>query len=211
MSLLFTTAAFASAEKIINAALAYDPATRIALSRLAPKILAINVTTPAITLFFVPTENGVRLLGHCEADITTQLQGSPSALLALLKSERMNLKDSGVQVTGNTLFLAELQQILQALDIDWEEILSQVFGDIIGHQSAEFIRHKIGWAKDRATNITRLTREFLTEELHALPSKPEVAFFNQQVDDLRLGVDRVDARIHELLKKGTHPEPTERM
>lgn len=209
MDAMLTTAAFAGAEKIINAALIYDPATRIALGKLAPQVLAIKLTAPSMMIYVVPTADGLRLLGHYEETITTQVQGTVPALLALLKSERLNLQGSGVQVIGNTIFLGELQQILKKLDIDWEEMLSQIFGDIVGHHSAEFIRSKMQWTKDRATNIQRLTSEFLTEELQALPSKPEVSFFYQQVDEVTLAVDRLEARLaqvaNKMRKKNTPP------
>ena len=102
---------------------------------------------------------------------------------------------------GSTSFLAELQKILKNLDIDWEEMLSQVFGDVIGHQGAELIRSKMSWTKDRVSNIQRLTSEFLTEELRVLPSAPELNFFNAQVDELKLGADRVTARIEQILAR----------
>jgi ubiquinone biosynthesis accessory factor UbiJ len=201
MDAIFSTAALASAETMINAALTYDPATRIALSRLAPQVLAIKLTAPEIYIYVVPGAEGIRLLGHYEGAITTQLQGTVSALILLLKGERVNFKDSGVALIGSATFLAELQQILKKIDIDWEEMLSQIFGDIIGHQSAEFIRSKVHWTKGRADNIARLTSEFLTEELQVLPSKEEVAYFNQQVDDISLGADRIEARIAQLCSK----------
>jgi len=205
MDAMFTTAAFASAEKIINAALAYDPATRIALGNLAPQVLSIKLTTPEINIYAVPSAEGIRLLAHYEGDVTTQVQGTVPALISLLKSERVNLKDSGVQVIGSSIFLADLKHILKNLDIDWEEMLSQIFGDIVGHQGASFIRNKMQWANDRVSNFTRLTSEFLTEELQALPSKAEVDYFNQQVDEVRLGVDRVEARINQMLQKLSQP------
>ena len=80
-------------------------------------------------------------------------------------------------------------------------MLSQVFGDIIGHQSAELIRSKMSWTKDRVSNIQRLTSEFLTEELRVLPSAPELRFFNAQVDELKLGADRIEARIENILAR----------
>lgn len=201
MDPMLSTAALASAEKIINAALAYDPASRIALAELEPQVLAIQISAPEFKIFVLPTQDGVHLRGHYEGEITTQLQGTLPALISLIKSDRLNLKDSGVQLFGSTSFLAELQKILKNLDIDWEEMLSQAFGDIIGHQSAELIRGKMSWAKDRANNIQRLTSEFLTEELRVLPSKPELAFFNAQVDDIKLGVDRAAARIEQILAR----------
>lgn len=196
-----STAILASVEKIINAALAYDPATRIALARLEPQVLAVVLTAPAISIFIAPRADGIHLLGQCEDSVTTQVQGSVAALLTLLKSERINLKDSGVEMMGSTHFLAELQQILKKLDIDWEEMLTGVVGDITGHQVAELIRGKLGWVGDRASNIQRLASEFLSEELQVLPSKAELSFFNQQVDEIQLDVDRLGARIEHLAKR----------
>jgi len=205
MDPMFSTAALASAEKIINAALAYDPSSRIAFEKLAPQVLGITLKTPDIRFYLAPTTQGVRLLGHCDADIATQIEGTPAALLSLVKSGQLNVKDSGVQIFGNTGFLVELQRIIKNMDIDWEEMLSQVFGDILGHQGAETIRSKFSWTKDRAATVRRLTGEFLTEELHLLPGKPELAFFNTQVDDIKLGVDRIEARIEHLLARIKRP------
>jgi ubiquinone biosynthesis accessory factor UbiJ len=205
MDAMFVTAAFASAEKIINTALTYDPATRIALGKLAPQVLSIKLTAPEVCIYVVPTADAICLLGHYEGDLTTQVQGTVPALMSLFKSDRVNLKDSGVQVIGSSIFLADLQHILKNLDIDWEEMLSQIFGDIVGHQGAELIRNKMQWAKARVSNVTRLTSEFLTEELQALPSKTEVAYFNQQVDEVRLGADRIEARINQMLQKHLQP------
>ena len=198
---MLSTAALASAEKIIQRALEYDPSSRIALSQLAPHVLAIQVTAPEFKVFVVPDEKGIRLLGNYEGEITTQLQGSLFALISLVKSERLNLKDTNVVLVGSTSFISELQKIFKNIDIDWEEMLSQVFGDIIGHQGAEMIRSKLNWSKDRVNNIQRLTSEFLTEELRVLPSSPELNFFNSQVDELKLGVDRAQARIEQILSR----------
>lgn len=198
---MFATAALASAEKLIQQALDYDPASRIALAQLAPQVLAINITAPEFNFYVVPDTNGVRLLGHYEGDVTTHIQGSLAALASLLKSDRLNLKDTGVVLMGSTGFISDLQKILKNLDIDWEEILTRIFGDIIGHQGANIIRNKLSWTKDRVSNVQRLTSEFLTEELRILPSAPELNFFNAQVDELKLGADRVQARVEQLLAR----------
>ena len=201
MDPMLSTAALASAEKIIQGALVYDPASRIALAQLAPQVLAIYVTQPECKIFVVPDERGIKLLGHYEGTVTTQLQGPLFALASLAKSERLNLKDTNVELVGSTGFISELQKIFKHIDIDWEEMLTRVFGDIAGHQGAEIIRSKFTWGKDRVDNISRLTSEFLTEELRVLPSSPELAYFNSQVDEIKLGVDRAQARIEQLISR----------
>lgn len=194
-----TIAALASAEKMINAALRYDPATRIGLAQLEGKIIALQITTPDITIFAMPMDDELRLMGNWDGDVDTRISGSLLALAQLSQTEIHNLKDSGVTVMGDLLLLADIQRLVKNLDIDWEEMLSQFTGDIIGHQTAQLVRAKAGWAKDRAKNGQRLTREFLTEELRALPGKAELNDFYQQVDELRLAVDRAAARLERLI------------
>ena len=205
MASTFTIAALASAEKMLNTALRYDPATRIGLARLEGKILALQITAPAINVFVMPMDDELRLMGNWDGDVDTRISGSLLALAQLSQTEIHNLKDSGVTVMGDLSLLADFQRLVKNLDIDWEEMLSQFTGDIIGHQTAQMIRAKFGWAKDRAKSAQRLTSEFLTEELKTVPGKPELEDFYQQVDDLRLAVDRAAARVEKLIKEKSNP------
>ena len=200
MDKLLLSAALAGAENMINTALRYDPATRLKLARLSGKILALKVTAPvAFDVFVAPLDGDIQLMGNWHGEVDTQLSGSLMALLQLSTTEIHNLKYSGVTAMGDLGLLADLQQLLKQVDIDWEDMLSQFTGDIIGHQAASAIRVKFGWVKNRARTATRLSKEFLTEEYQALVSKPELEDFYQQVDELRLAVDRAAARIDKLL------------
>jgi len=205
MTSTLTIAALASAEKMLNAALRYDPATRIGLAQLEGKILAVQITTPSITIFVMPMDDELRLMGNWDGDVDTRITGSLLALAQLGQKEIHNLKDSGVTVMGDLSLLADMQRLVKNLDIDWEEMLSQFTGDIIGHQTAQLISAKFGWAKDRAKSAQRLTSEFLTEELKALPAKPELDDFYRQVDDLRLVVDRAAARVEKIIREKSNP------
>ena len=205
MTSTLTIAALASAEKMINAALRYDPATRIGLAQLEGKIIALQVTTPGINIFIMPMDDELRLMGNWDGDVDTRISGSLLALAQLSQTEIHNLKDSGVTVMGDLSLLADMQRLVKNLDIDWEEMLSQFTGDIIGHQTAQLIRAKLSWAKDRAKNGQRLASEFLTEELKTVPGKAELNDFYQQVDNLRLAVDRAAARVEKIMKEKSNP------
>lgn len=175
------------------------------LARLEGKILAVQISSPALNVFVMPMDDELRLMGSWDGDVDTRISGSLLALAQLSQTEIHNLKDSGVSVMGDLSLLADYQRLLKNLDIDWEEMLSQFTGDIIGHQTAQMIRTKFGWAKDRAQSAQRLTQEFLTEELQTLPSKPELEDFYQQVDELRLAVDRAAARVEKIIKEKSNP------
>lgn len=188
-------------EKLINNTLRFDPGSRYALAELQGKVLAIELTQPAFTLYLLPTADGVRLQSTYDGEITTRLRGSPTALLALVKGQQVNLANSGVEVFGNTGFLIQLQGILQNLDIDWEEAVSTVIGDVAGHQVGSGVKGFNQWLGERRQSFERLFGEFLTEEVRVTPSRVELEDFYQQVDALRLSVDRARARVQQLITR----------
>jgi ubiquinone biosynthesis protein UbiJ len=204
MDTMLLTAALASAEQLINKALAYDPGTRNGLQKLHGQVLAIHITAPDIQIFVTPDSDGLRLMAQWEGDIDTRISGSLVALARLANQDVHNLKDSGVDVMGKTALLADWQQLVKNIDIDWEEILTQFMGDIVGHQAAQLIRTKLDWVGARVNTGQRLVREFLTEELKTIPGKNELEDFYRQVDDLRLAVDRAAARVENLIKGKTN-------
>jgi ubiquinone biosynthesis protein UbiJ len=196
-----STAGLAAIETLINKSLQYDPATQQALSVYNGKILLINISAPKIKLAVLIEEKNIRLMSQWDGEVDTELSGSLISLAQIANTAVHNLKDTGVTVTGDLHFLASLQKILQKLDIDWEEMLSQLLGDIIGHQTAQVIRHKLNWGRNRTQTAQRLVSEFVTEELGAIPSKIELKNFSQQVDELNLAVDRLNAKINLFMTK----------
>ncbi len=201
---MLLSAALAGAEKIINAALVYDPGSRLRLAKLSGQILAIRISAPALNFYLMPDEDGLSLMANWQGEVDTEIAGSLFALLQLANTEPHNLKYSGVSAMGDLQLLAELQQILKSLDIDWEDMLSQFTGDLIGHQTAELIRTKFNLVASRAASVKRLASEFISEELQTLPSKPELSDFYRQVDELRFAVDRAQARVEKLLQEKTN-------
>jgi ubiquinone biosynthesis accessory factor UbiJ len=186
----------ASIEAAVNTALRYDPSSRQKMAAISD-ILAIDISTPQCTFYIRGQEAGIAVLSYCESPIATHLQGSPSALLNLLK-QPTHLKNSGVNLVGSVHLLQQWQDILQNLEIDWEDAISRVLGDIVGPLSSTGIKHSAQWIKTQWHDQRRMFAEYLSEELKVIPSKPEVEHFFDKVDDLTLAVDRIAARIHAL-------------
>ena len=201
----YIQAVIAAIETSINTALRYDPASQQKIAAIND-ILAIESTLPHLCLYMHGQAGGIRVLAHCEAPISTQLTGSPLALLNLLK-QPTTLANSGVTLVGSTALLQQWQSILQSLDIDWEDAISQVLGDIAGPLSATGIRNTAQYVKAQAKEHARLIAEYLPEEAQMVPSKPEVDRFLDHVDQLKLRVDRISARIQAL--HDTLQQPTE--
>jgi len=194
---MLITALTALIETTLNTALRYDPASRQRLATMN-EVLAIESTLPSITLYLQGTSEGIAVMGHYEGPVTTQLTGSPLALTGLLQQPK-SLANSGVTLVGSTGLLQQWQQLLQQLDIDWEEPLSQLLGDVAGPLVAQQLRTSGRWAKGQAQVQQRLLSEYLPYELGVVVSREEMAHFIQDIDQIKLDADRLGARTQRLL------------
>lgn len=192
------TALCAAAESVVNGALRFDPGSRQALGRLEGRVLAVEVTRPAMRFYLLPHGDGLAIHSHHDGEADSCIKGSPLALMSLLQSERLNLADSGVEVFGGTGLLSELQDIAGNLDIDWEDALGRIIGDVAAHQGANAIRGFSGWLEGRRATFERLLGEYLSEELQTTPARAELEHYYREVDELRLATDRLAARIEAL-------------
>ncbi|MGI1679222.1 MAG: SCP2 sterol-binding domain-containing protein [Cellvibrionaceae bacterium] len=185
-------------EATIQKALRHDPASLHALKKLQGQALAVETTAPNTTFYFLPSEDGLDVYTQFEGDVTTRLKGSLLSLAQLAKNDRVNLSGSGVEVFGSTGLLIELQTVFKHLEIDWEEALNDVLGDLVGHQTANAIRKIFGWATGRKKTFTRLLGEYLTEEIKTTPNKIELEKYYSDVSALQLATDRISARVDAL-------------
>lgn len=194
--MMLSQSALMGIESLINKALAYDPATQAKLAKLSGHVLAIQVTSPEFTVFVMPDMDGINLMSAWDGDVDARLAGSALALARLPFEDLVSLRESGVSLLGKTQLVADLSEIIKTLDIDWEEMISRLTGDVVGHQVVNVIRGQVNWWRDRGRSGKRLTHEFLTQEINLLPSRLELAEYYREVDALRFAVDRVQAKLH---------------
>ncbi len=71
-------------------------------------------------------------------------------------------------------------------------------GDIVGPLATNHIRTSTQWAKAQVEEQKRLVGEYLSEELHVAPSQVEANAFYDEIDTIKLKVDRLGARIQAL-------------
>ncbi len=193
----FVTAAI---EAAINQVLALDPDTLQRLRALDGKVIAIELQGLDLSLYLIPTEAGLSVFGHFEGEPDTTLRGTPVGML------RMGLADNAgdsffvgdVEISGDVELGIRFREILDGLDIDWEEHLSHITGDVVAHKVGELARDTLDWGRKTLDTLARDGAEYLQEESRDLPARSEMEEFLAQVDTLRSDVDRLEARIKRL-------------
>jgi ubiquinone biosynthesis protein UbiJ len=197
--LMIPVAALMAMEQAINATLALDPNTLRRLVRLNGKVIAIDILGTGVKVYLAPQTDGLRLMGHYDGAIDTTLRGAPLSLLRMSSGKAGEGLFSGeVTIDGDVETGQQLQRILHGLDIDWEEHISRLTGDVIGHQIGQTVRGFADFGRNALATFGLNLGEYLQEERNVLPANAQLAAFINEVDTLRMATDRLEARIKRL-------------
>ncbi len=196
--------ALAGLEAALNRLLGLDPQARPQLASLQGRVVALEILGLSTTLYLAPGPAGVQLLSRLEAPADCTISGTPLALarLGASRNQAGELFTGGVQLSGDTELGQAFGKILADLDIDWEEQLARLSGDVIAHQLGRGLRGLLGWTRQVRDTLGQDIQEYLQEELQLLPARGEVELFHEAVDVLRDDVERLEARLARLEAQG---------
>jgi ubiquinone biosynthesis protein UbiJ len=195
-------------ENAINQALELDPGTRNKLTSMTGCSFHICCTQPELDAYIVLSEDGIALRSRYETDNprfqpTASLKGPLTAYFQLLGSsdKGAELINGELQFSGNSQPLLELQKIFAHLDLDWEAQLAPLIGDIPTHFIGKSARHLWEFGQQSKEAFTRHLEEFLHEEGRLLPGKDEIEDFYDDLSQLKLRSERLEARIQRLAQR----------
>jgi ubiquinone biosynthesis protein UbiJ len=185
---------------LINRAIASSPEAIAKAECLNGQCIAIDVTGLPIKFYLVFTEGKLSLPLAITGQAQASVKGTPLSLLRLLLSASANVLSFKEQLSleGEIEYLQTLKQVLQAIDIDWEEKLSHFMGDIPAHQLGNLAKDTRQWGQQSATNLRLTISEYLQEELQYFPAREQVEDFMAEVDIVRDDVERLQARYRRL-------------
>ncbi len=186
-------------ENIINQYLRLDPEGFNQLAVLQGKVLCIDIAGIDKQYYVFPEEQGIRITTEYDDTPDAVIRGLPSALIKLAMAEdSAPLMLSGeIDIKGDVGLGRAFKKCLSNLQIDWEEHLSKIVGDVPANMAFSALGQFSSWAKKVTGALTQDVSEYLQEESRDVVSGAELEHFNQQVDQLRDDVDRLEA----LLKK----------
>lgn len=181
-------------QSAFNQAIALD---REAIKRLKPldgKAVKLVLDRVGIDLYFVGQGERLAVLAESEQEPDTIIKGSPNALLAMAVPD-WRAPGSGVRIEGDAGTAQALEKLFKHLDPDWEALLSQHLGEVIGHQVWRLLRDAGGMARHGASTAGDQVARYLREESGLLVTREEAELFNREVDELREAADRLEARL----------------
>lgn len=198
------TALLASAEHALNRLLRLDGTAQPRLARLGGRVIAVRCTAPELTLHILPNADGLRLASHWQGEADCTLHAPAASLLRLAASRQKTaiLHSPEVRLEGDSASLLALAEILEDLELDWEYELSRWLGPVATQLFAGSLQHATRWSGQSLASLRQDLADYLGEESSTLVGRHEAEARFAEVDDLRLALDRLEARLARL----AHPQ-----
>ena len=194
--------------RLLDAVLELDPEARRDLARLSGKVVDLDITGIGVLRLRIDGER-VRVEPRNEtfdADVT--IRGAPLSLLRFVFAAHRETLILGEEVSlhGDIALATRLQQIAGRMDIDVEEAIAGRLGDIPAHELMRGVRGFGGWMRTAGAALLADASEYLRYEAAVTPGTEDVERFARAVEEIRDDVERLEARIRLLERRGA-PRP----
>lgn len=196
-------ALLAGVEAGLNKVLALDATALPRLAALQGRVIAVDCTAPALRLFLLPGADGLRLAGHWEAPADCTLRAPAGRLLelAVRRDKSAVLHAPDVELDGHSACLLDLAAILQDLELDWEGALAEWLGPLGAVALARPLQGAGQWSGDALASLRLNLADWLAEEARLLAGRQEAEARFAELDDLKLALDRLEARSERLARR----------
>lgn len=182
-------------EKALKTSLCYHPELFEKCRALGEKTIVMTLLPMDISITIIFSHGEPHCFYGADPERLQQpdchLSATPQALIAMIVQD----DKTGLILTGDPMLAVLLQQCLSYADLDWEKCIEDSLGDALTYPVTTLLRK--GQEKIHTIHQHKKMQiaDYLQETTDALPLPAEVSVFNQDVDDLRLRVDRLEARI----------------
>lgn len=192
-------------ESAVNRLLDLDETTPQRMARLEGRILKLDIEDIGISLLFAFNGQRVEVGTRSDSEPDTVVSGTSAALFAMAVPEGMDnwgTPDSRVTITGDANLARDLERLFSRLEPDWENRISRVFGDVLGHQIAAGLRTGVDQARDTVETAGAMLSEYLEQNRAPVIRREELDEFSAGVDEAKETAERLETNLRRLEDAG---------
>ncbi|AMF95759.1 SCP2 domain-containing protein [Vibrio fluvialis] len=190
-------------ESSLNTLIKDDPELGRRLARLKGQVIQVHLKEINKTLTFIFSQ---------QIDVLANYEGEPDCYLSLNLSvlpelrEQANItkliKQDKLVLEGDIQLAQKFAQLMTDCKPDIEEWLSRVTGDVVAHTVVQGAKNVGALLSAQVSKHQNHLAQVLTEEWRVAPGPLEIAYFCDQVDDVKSQAARLESRLNQLLEKG---------
>lgn len=162
-----------SLKKALNQYLALDPESQKRLQPVEGKTITIELTLPAFCfqLSFREKKIEVTVGDHLPAEL--KIRGTPLNLfaLALQSDKKQAFFAEAVTIEGEALLGQQIIDLFNHLEIDWEEHLAELVGDLPAYQIGRLGKKFFAWGKEAKNSLSLHVNDYIHEEQPWFPPR----------------------------------------
>lgn len=193
------TGLLASVESVVNKTLRLDPVTLKRLGKHHGSVLQVECLEPGFTSWLWIESDGIRLAGYHEGDVDAMVKGSLVSFMELAGRRFATFEDvAGLVTEGDKALIADLGEIHNGMELDWEGLVCRYLGDVAGHAVSEGVRHVSDGFQQLFQRSARQLPDYLQEELQVLPARTDMEFAQSEAKALQDRTDELAKRISAL-------------
>lgn len=181
-------------ETLLNQAVQLDDMQGQALAPCDEKVVQLTFTDLGQTFF---------LIYQIDADnqgafsVQNHLMGAPDTHIQLTSLDWI-ARQPNYDASGDETLAADFIQGVQSLNIDWEEQLSKITGDLVAFKIGSTVREGRKSVESAKRKASDTLREYLQFEIELLPTGPQVQRFKRDVQQTTQAVDALEKRLQAL-------------
>ncbi|EOB3676205.1 TPA: SCP2 domain-containing protein [Vibrio vulnificus] len=189
-------------ETSLNVLVKDNPDLEKRLLRLKGQVIQVHLQELNKTLTFIFSQ---------QIDVLANYEGQPDCYLSLKLAvlpelrEQANItkliKQDKLILEGDIQLAQKFAQLITDAKPDVEEWVSRVTGDVVAHSLAQGVKNVGGFVGRQAKKQRHHLAQVITEEWRLAPGPLEVAYFCDQVDEVKSDLARLEARLQKLLEK----------
>jgi ubiquinone biosynthesis accessory factor UbiJ len=184
-------------EIAINNYLCLDPDTLHRLAQIKGKIIQMQLSDWGINFFVLPHEDGIELQSQTKMTPDVIIKGNPFAFLRMLQTKKKgtSIVSNEIDTMGDAELAQTFYEIIQQIDIDWEEHLARIAGDTPAHKIFFYSKKILGAGEHLLQTFRDNVKEYIQHEKKIVPAPEQCEQFYNDIAELRDDVDRLEARI----------------
>lgn len=187
-------------EVALNRFLRLEPDVLTQCSVLRGRVIGLAVAPLNWQLYIEFVDGGVRVADTVDGDVDVAVAGALPDILRMAAAQAGGSSSlpRGLQIHGDVMLLNRFREMLVAAEFDPEEVLTRFMPGHTAHRVATGLQGLFQWGRETVATLGLDTAEYLREETGDLVHREDVEDWMKQVDGVRDGTDRLEARLRRL-------------